>query len=146
MVKSTQIIRRQFECFWPFSKAGAQRVKNFLISILKFQFNPFHANVSFLYPLKTSENKFSGVFSGHRNGILAWNGGLVILSFFIVLFCLCMAHKWKLLHWTWPWPVASISRQCFISVPTKNVRKQVFWSFQWAQTRNISVKWRVSYS
>ena len=33
--------------------------------------NPFHANVPFLYPLKTSENqRFSDVFGGYRNGTL----------------------------------------------------------------------------
>ena len=32
-------------------------------------FNPFHANVPFLYPLKTSENqRFSDMFRGYRNG------------------------------------------------------------------------------
>ena len=37
--------------------------------------NPFHANVPFLYPLKTSENKmFSDVFRGCRNGALVWKG------------------------------------------------------------------------
>ena len=37
--------------------------------------NLFHANVPFLYPLKTSENQgFSEVFRGYGNGTLAWNG------------------------------------------------------------------------
>ena len=35
--------------------------------------NLFHVNVPFLYPLKTSENLwFSDVFSGYKNGTLAW--------------------------------------------------------------------------
>ena len=35
--------------------------------------NLFHANVLFLHPLKTSENlRFSHVFRGYRNRILAW--------------------------------------------------------------------------
>ena len=37
--------------------------------------NPFHRNVLFLYPLKTSEiRRIFGVFRGYRNGILASNG------------------------------------------------------------------------
>ena len=37
--------------------------------------NPFQASISFLYPLKTSENhRFSDIFRGHRNGTLTWNG------------------------------------------------------------------------
>ena len=37
--------------------------------------NPFHANVSFLYSLKTSENqRFSDIFRGCRNGTLACKG------------------------------------------------------------------------
>ena len=37
--------------------------------------NPFQPNISFLYPLKTSENLwFSDVFRGYRNGILARKG------------------------------------------------------------------------
>ena len=40
-----------------------------------FTLKPFQANVSFLYNLKTSENqRFSDVFRGYRNRILAWNG------------------------------------------------------------------------
>ena len=40
-----------------------------------FHINPFHANVPFLCPLKTSENLwFSDVFRGYRNGTLAWKG------------------------------------------------------------------------
>ena len=36
-------------------------------------FAPFHANVPFLYPLKTSENqRFFDVFRGYRNGTLEW--------------------------------------------------------------------------
>ena len=36
---------------------------------------PFQANVSFLYPLKTSENqRFLVVFRGYRNGTLAEMG------------------------------------------------------------------------
>ena len=34
-------------------------------------FNPFHANVPFLYPLKTENHRFCGVFKGYRNGTLA---------------------------------------------------------------------------
>ena len=42
---------------------------------LQNTFNPFQANVPFLYPLKTSENLwFSEVFRGYRKGTLAWNG------------------------------------------------------------------------
>ena len=34
--------------------------------------NPIHANIPFLYPLKTSENFwFSDAFSGYRNGNIA---------------------------------------------------------------------------
>ena len=37
--------------------------------------NPFLANVSILYPLKTPENLwFSGVFRGYKMGTLARNG------------------------------------------------------------------------
>ena len=37
-----------------------------------FSFNLFQANVPFLYPLKTSENRrLSNVFRGYRNGTLA---------------------------------------------------------------------------
>ena len=37
--------------------------------------NPFLANVSILYPLKTPENqRFSGVFRGYKMGTLARNG------------------------------------------------------------------------
>ena len=37
-------------------------------------FNPFHANVPFLYPLETSENMgFPKVFRGYRYGTLALN-------------------------------------------------------------------------
>ena len=43
--------------------------------------NPFLANVPILYPLKTPENqKFSGVFRGHKMGTLARNGLKTILS------------------------------------------------------------------
>ena len=42
--------------------------------------NPFQANIPFLYPLKTSENRsFSDVFRGYRNGKLDWNGFLFLL-------------------------------------------------------------------
>ena len=38
-------------------------------------FNPFPANVSILYPLKTPQNLwFSGVFRGYKIGTLAKNG------------------------------------------------------------------------
>ena len=37
-------------------------------------FNPFHANVRFLYPLKASANqRFSDVFRRYIKGTLAWN-------------------------------------------------------------------------
>ena len=37
--------------------------------------NPFHANVPFLYPLKTSENpEFSDAFRGYIYGTFAWSG------------------------------------------------------------------------
>ena len=37
--------------------------------------NPFLVNVSILYPLKTPENqRFSGVFWGHKMGTLTKNG------------------------------------------------------------------------
>ena len=40
-----------------------------------FTFNPLHAPVPFLYPLKISENqRFSDVSRGYRNGTLVWNG------------------------------------------------------------------------
>ena len=67
--------------------------------------NPFHANVAFQYPLKTSENltglflyplktsenqryrkrlvRFSFVFRGYRNGTLAWKGLTHFWSMFI---------------------------------------------------------------
>ena len=38
-------------------------------------FNPYHANIPFLYVLKISEKqRFSDVFTGHRKETLAWNG------------------------------------------------------------------------
>lgn len=40
------------------------------IKILGFKMKRFHANVSFLYPLKTLENRFS-IFRRYRNGIIA---------------------------------------------------------------------------
>ena len=44
-------------------------------TILDAIINPFHADGRFLYPLKMSENeRFSDVFRGYRNGILAWKG------------------------------------------------------------------------
>ena len=46
--------------------------QNFLISLV-LCFKPFRANVSFLYPLKTSKNLlFSDVFKEYRNGTLSW--------------------------------------------------------------------------
>ena len=40
--------------------------------IWQFPFKPFHANIPFLYPLKTTGNKsFSDVFSEYRNKTLA---------------------------------------------------------------------------
>ena len=37
--------------------------------------NPFHVNVPFLYPLKTSENpEFSDAFRGYKYGTFAWSG------------------------------------------------------------------------
>ena len=53
--------------FWSFQRL---RKKNSGIN----WFNPIHANVLFLYPLKTSENQsFSDVFRGYRNVTLALN-------------------------------------------------------------------------
>ena len=44
-------------------------------SVIEDQLNPVHANVPFLYLLKTSENLwFFGVFRGYRNGTLLGNG------------------------------------------------------------------------
>ena len=49
--------------------------------------NPFHASISFLYPLKTSGNLwFSDVFKGYRNGTLTWKGlGCIALSISLLL-------------------------------------------------------------
>ena len=50
-------------------------VQKFVIFYIQQMFNPFLANVPFLYPLKTQENqKFSCVFRGYKMGILARNG------------------------------------------------------------------------
>ena len=47
-------------------------------SYLKEELDPFLGIVPLLYPLKTSENqRFSDVFRGYINGILAWNGVMV---------------------------------------------------------------------
>ena len=46
----------------------------FVANVLVY-FNPFQANVPFLYPLKMSENLWSSDgFRGYRKGTLAWNG------------------------------------------------------------------------
>ena len=55
---------------------------NLLCKLLLIWINPFHANVPFLHPLKTSENqRFYDVFMGYRNGILAGKG----LAHFVLL-------------------------------------------------------------
>ena len=47
-------------------------LKRFQFQVSNRAFNPIHANVPLLYPLKTSENqRFSGVFRRYRNGTLA---------------------------------------------------------------------------
>ena len=44
----------------------------FIRELLKI--NPFQSSVTFLYPMKTSENqRFSNVFRGYRNVTLDWN-------------------------------------------------------------------------
>ena len=44
-------------------------------SLRRERVNPFSTNVSFLYPLQTSENwRFSDVFEGYRSGVLIENG------------------------------------------------------------------------
>ena len=71
-------------------------------------FNPFHTNVLFIYPLKTSENLcFYYAFSGYRNGILGWNG---------------LIQK-ELSHLT---PFCNASKK----VSEAKVRDLVFWLFQ----------------
>ena len=45
-------------------------------------FTPFPTNVSLLYPLKKSENRFSDVFRGYRGGTLAENGLMVFLKIY----------------------------------------------------------------
>ena len=50
----------------------------------KVSFNPYSPNVTFLYPLKTSENLFSDIFRGYRNVTLGEYG----LSLkFVISFC-----------------------------------------------------------
>ena len=45
--------------------------------------NPFPANVSILYPLKTQENqRFPGVFKEYKMGTLAGNGLMAKSLFF----------------------------------------------------------------
>ena len=45
-------------------------VTQFYITARSIRINPFHTNVPFLYPLKTSENLwFFDVFRGYRYGI-----------------------------------------------------------------------------
>ena len=56
-----------------FHLCAIQRQKR-TIKKLRITNPPFHANIPFLYPLKTPENLFSDVFSGYRNETLAWNG------------------------------------------------------------------------
>ena len=54
-------------CMSFFNKHEVTALKNFM--------NPFHANVPFLYTLKTSENhRFADFFRGFRNGTLTQNG------------------------------------------------------------------------
>ena len=44
------------------------------IGVCSAVINKFQVNVSFLYPLKKSENqRFSDVLGGYRKGTLAWN-------------------------------------------------------------------------
>ena len=55
---------------------------------MKVDFNPFLANASILYPLKTPENqRFSSVFRGYKMGTMARNRliSLTVLSTCIVL-------------------------------------------------------------
>ena len=59
--------------------------------------NPFQTNVSFLYPLKTSENRrFSDVFRGYRKGTLAWNRLRYLIRYTLkMLFCaISRGIKW----------------------------------------------------
>ena len=50
-----------------------------LLHAASFGNNPFHAIAPFLYSLKTSGNqRFSNIFSGYRNGTMAWKGWINI--------------------------------------------------------------------
>ena len=53
------------------------------INNISWLIKPFNANVSFLYPLKTSENqRLPDVFRGYRNETLAWKG--LMFSIFLI--------------------------------------------------------------
>ena len=59
--------------------------------------NPISANALFLYPLKTSENlRFSDVFKGYRNVVLAWKGLMGEFSMLIVKFEHLTTYWWHL--------------------------------------------------
>ena len=55
------------------------------LSIYSSVINPFQANVLFLHPQKTTENKISVVFSGYRNERLGRHGSMLcFLHVFVI--------------------------------------------------------------
>ena len=56
-----------FSCFLNCTNDTKSRKVSHCIKIENTSFNPFHANVLLLYPLKTSENLFSDIFRWYRN-------------------------------------------------------------------------------
>ena len=67
--------------------------------------NPFHADVIFLYPLKTSENLwFSDVFREYRNGTIAWQGLKIFFWFSNQIISLLETIFWReIIHVKTPW-------------------------------------------
>ena len=77
---------------------GALILNNFGVTSFVNHFtkkiNLFQANVPFLYPLKTSENRrFSDVFRGYKKGTLIWNGLISSLIQQLWSFCVIILLK-----------------------------------------------------
>ena len=80
--------------FPEFIDAALQRTNSFLEELLNETpyviaspcLNPYPPNVTFLYPLKTSENlRFSDVFRGYRNVTLGEHGLICIFKILKIL-------------------------------------------------------------
>ena len=67
--QNSQAHSKQVECFDHFVGLVLKGLKSLSCFV-----NSFQANVPILYPLKTPENRFSGVFKGCKMGTLARNG------------------------------------------------------------------------